>query len=91
MIKNTLIEWFIHRYKIDLGEFQRDATKDYSTFNDFFTREIKPELRPVSGSKHEVVSPVDGIVIAFGRINGDTIVQLKNSYYSLKQFVDENE
>ena len=91
IIKNTLIEWFIHRYKIDLGEFQRDATKDYSTFNDFFTREIKPELRPVMGSKHEVVSPVDGIVVAFGRIHGDTIVQLKNSYYSLKQLVDENE
>ena len=91
MIKNTLIKWFIHRYRIDLGEFQRDAIKDYSTFNDFFTREIKPELRPVTGSKHEVVSPVDGIVVAFGRMNGDTIVQLKNSYYSLKQLVDEIE
>ena len=91
MIKNTLIKWFIHRYRIDLGEFQRDAIKDYSTFNDFFTREIKPELRPVKGSKHEVVSPVDGIVVAFGRIHGDSIVQLKNSYYSLKQLVNENE
>lgn len=91
MIKNTLIKWFIHRYKIDLGEFQRDTIKDYSTFNDFFTREIKPKLRPVKGSKHEVVSPVDGIVIAFGRIHGDSIVQLKNSYYSLKQLVNENE
>ena len=91
MIKNTLIKWFIHRYRIDLGEFQRDAIKDYSTFNDFFTREIKPELRPVIGSKHEVVSPVDGIVVAFGRIYGDSIVQLKNSYYSLKQLVNENE
>ena len=91
MIKNTLIEWFIHKYRIDLGEFSRDAIKDYSTFNDFFTREIKPELRPVMGLKHEVISPVDGIVVAFGRIRGDTIVQLKNSYYSLKQLVDENE
>ena len=75
MIKNTLIEWFIYRYKIDLSEFRRNAIKDYSTFNDFFTREIKPELRPVMGSKHEVISPVDGIVVAFGRIHGDTIVQ----------------
>ena len=91
MIKNTLIEWFIYRYKIDLSEFRRNAIKDYSTFNDFFTREIKPELRPVMGSKHEVISPVDGIVVAFGRIHGDTIVQLKNSYYSLKQLVNENE
>ena len=74
-----------------MGEFQRDTIKDYSTFNDFFTREIKPELRPVTGSKHEVVSPVDGIVVAFGRIHGDSIVQLKNSYYSLKQLVNENE
>jgi len=91
MIKNTLIKWFIHRYRIDLSEFQRGTIKDYSTFNDFFTREIKPELRPVKGSKHEVVSPVDGIVVAFGRIHGDSIVQLKNSHYSLKQLVNENE
>jgi len=91
IIKNTLIGRFIRRYKIDLSEFQREAKEDYSTFNDFFTREIKPELRPISGLKNAVISPVDGIVVAYGSIDGDTIIQLKNSHYSLHQLVNEND
>ena len=86
-----MIGRFIRRYKIDLSEFQREAQEDYSTFNDFFTREIKPELRPILGPKNAVISPVDGIVVAYGSIDGETIIQLKNSHYSLHQLVNENE
>ncbi|MBM23473.1 MAG: phosphatidylserine decarboxylase [Gammaproteobacteria bacterium] len=91
LIKNTLIGWFMRRYKINLSEFQREAIEDYSTFNDFFTREIKSELRPILGPKNAVISPVDGFVVAYGKIDGDTIIQLKNSHYSLYQLVNENE
>jgi phosphatidylserine decarboxylase len=91
MIKNTLIGWFIHWHKIDLGEYRREKKEDYLTFNDFFTREIKPKSRPIEGPKNAVVSPVDGTVIAYGRIEGDTMVQLKNSHYSLEQLVHENQ
>jgi len=90
-IKNILIGRFISRYKIDLSEFQREKKEDYSTFNDFFTREIKSELRPILGPKNAVISPVDGIIVAYGSIDGDTIIQLKNSHYSLHQLVNENE
>jgi len=86
-----LIGQFIRRYKIDLSEFQREAKEDYSTFNDFFTREIKSELRPILGPKNAVISPVDGIIVAYGSIDGDTIIQLKNSDYSLHRLVNENE
>ena len=91
MIKNTLIGWFINWHKIDLGEYRREKKEDYLTFNDFFTREIKPKSRPIEGPKNAVVSPVDGTVIAYGRIEGDTMVQLKNSHYSLEQLVHENQ
>ena len=91
MIKNTLIGWFIHWHKIDLGEYRRENKDDYLTFNDFFTREIKPELRPTEGPINAVVSPVDGVVFAYGRIDGDTMIQLKNLNYSLKHLVHENQ
>ena len=91
MIKNTLIGWFIHWHKIDLGEYRRENKDDYLTFNDFFTREIKPELRPTEGPINAVVSPVDGVVFAYGRIDGDTLIQLKNLNYSLKHLVHENQ
>ncbi len=89
MIKNTLIGWFIHLHKIDLGEYRRENKDDYLTFNEFFTREIKPELRPTEGPIDAVVSAVDGVVFAYGRIDGDTMIQLKNLNYSLKHFVHE--
>ena len=91
MIKNTLIEWFINWHKIDLGEYRREKKEDYLTFNDFFTREIKLKFRPIEGPKNAVVSPVDGTVITYGRMDGDTMVQLKNSHYSLEQLVHENQ
>ena len=91
MIKNTLIGWFINWHKIDLGEYRREKKEDYLTFNDFFTREIKLKFRPIEGPKNAVVSPVDGTVIAYGRMDGDTMVQLKNSHYSLEQLVHENQ
>ena len=40
MIKNTLIGWFIHWHKIDLGEYQREKKEDYLTFNDFFLQKL---------------------------------------------------
>ena len=86
-----MISRFIRRYKIDLGEFQRERKEDYLTFKDFFTREIKSELRAILGPKNAAISPVDGIVVAYGNIDCDTIIQLKNSHYSLHQLVNEND
>lgn len=43
------------------------AYKDYSSFNNFFTRELKKEARIID-SVADLVSPADGKVMAIGRI-----------------------
>ena len=80
-IKNFLISLFIKVYKVDLSKARRENIKDYIDFNDFFTRELKPELRPIANSN--IVSPVDGVISQFGNIDNDKIIQAKKHNYSL--------
>ncbi len=45
-LKNALIRAFIKVFKVDMGEAAEPDPTAYATFNDFFTRELKPDARP---------------------------------------------
>lgn len=53
----------------------------YTSINAFFTRELKPGLRPLATDA--IVSPVDAAVGAYGVVENDTLVQAKGRNYSL--------
>lgn len=53
----------------------------YPSINAFFTRELKPGLRPLA--PNAIVSPVDAAVGAYGVVERDTLVQAKGRTYSL--------
>jgi len=57
----------------------------YATFNDFFTRALKPGARPIADAG--LVSPVDGAVSQCGAIDGDQIFQAKGHWYSTTALV----
>lgn len=84
LIKSLFINIFCLLYRIDLGEAQREKTSDYRSFNDFFTRSLKPGSRPIGGA---VSSPADGAVAALGNIDGGTLIQSKNHSYSLAKLI----
>ena len=54
---------------------------EYRSVNAFFTRALKPGLRPVAAGA--IVSPVDAAVGAWGPVKDDTLVQAKGRNYSL--------
>src|SRR5215213_5962229 len=54
---------------------------EYASINAFFTRQLKPGLRPIAPDV--IVSPVDGTVGAYGPVSGDVLVQAKGRNYSL--------
>jgi phosphatidylserine decarboxylase len=67
------IEPFVEEFNIDLGIAQR---QQFSNFNDFFTRKLKSDARPVDTNTNVVVSPADGKVLAWANIlNSDFIVK----------------
>lgn len=86
-IKNILIKWFAKKYWVDLSEAQRQSHKDYASFNDFFTRELKPGVRVVDASPETIASPADGAFSQLGKIENDQIFQAKGHHYSLEDLI----
>jgi len=80
-----LIPWFIASYGVNMAEAANPYPAGYASFNDFFTRALRPDARPLAQA--DCVSPVDGTVIQCGPIEGDQILQAKGHRYSTRALV----
>lgn len=81
--KNAFIRFFLKLFpSISLGEAVVQQPEDFKSFNDFFTRALKPGARTVDGAIGAFVSPVDGTVSQFGDITGGELIQAKGHSYS---------
>jgi phosphatidylserine decarboxylase len=76
---------FVARYGVDMGEAAEPDLTRYATFNDFFTRALKPGARPLEAA--DFLCPVDGAISQFGRIEGDQVFQAKGHRYSTTALV----
>jgi phosphatidylserine decarboxylase len=90
-IKNFLIDWFIKRYKVDMSVAIESDPHKYETFNKFFIRAIKPELRPITQNENEIVCPIDGAVSQIGNLTGGQLIQAKGFYYDVKTLLGNDE
>ena len=77
-----IIPRFIRKYGVDMSEAAQPDPSRYACFNDFFTRALRPGVRPLADTPF--VSPVDGAVIDCVRLQDDTILQLKGHPYSAR-------
>jgi phosphatidylserine decarboxylase len=75
-----LIRNFIRDYDVDMNEAVEPDPAAYKSFNDFFTRALKPGARPLAQS--DLICPVDGAISQFGRIARHTILQAKGHDYT---------
>ena len=89
LVKNALIDTFARAYRVDLGEAARKSAHEFASFNDFFTRELAPAVRPLPDDRDALLSPCDGTVSQAGAISGDTLVQAKGKTYSLAQLLGD--
>lgn len=80
-----MISRFIERYGVNMAEAANADPASYATFNDFFTRALKPGARPLAQA--DLICPVDGAVSQFGRIEQDQILQAKGHHYSTTALV----
>lgn len=86
-IKNTFISRFKNHYQVDMSLATNEDALSYENFNQFFTRALKPEVRPVDQDIDSIISPVDGAISQIGKIEADSIIQAKGHSYSLKQLL----
>ena len=69
------IRRFIRRYGVNMGEAAQPEPSAYATFNDFFTRALRDDARPLAQGGW--LCPVDGAISQFGAIEGDRCFQAK--------------
>ena len=74
---------FIKIYGIDLSDYRSDGI---NSFNDFFCRRIKNGRRSVNHDSNALIAPCDGLLSVY-RIGGDTVLDIKQSRFTLKSML----
>ena len=85
-ISKPLIWRFIRKYEIDLSDYQKNG---FESFNDFFTRAIKKECRPVETDPAALIAPCDGLLSAY-RITNNTVIPVKQSKYTISSLLGDD-
>lgn len=84
-LTTSVIRRFVARYNVNMGEAANPDITSYASFNDFFTRALKPGARPLAAA--DLICPVDGAISQCGPIAKDQIFQAKGHTYSTTALV----
>ena len=72
---------------IDMAEAAQPDPLTYGSFNEFFTRALKPGARATALGPGDIACPVDGTISEAGRIEGDRLLQAKGRHYTLTELL----
>ena len=86
-LKRLLIGSFLRGYAVNMAEAEQPDPFAYRSFNDFFTRALRPGARPITESQDIIVSPVDGTLSQRGALDGQALLQAKGRCYSLTELL----
>ncbi len=78
----VFIKSFVKKNHIPLEEYYTD----FHSFNDFFSRKIREEFRPIAKENHFLVSPSDGYLSAY-KIEDGLVLPVKHSEYSISSLL----
>ena len=90
-VKNTFIKNFAAKYQVNMAEALEENPLAYKSFNDFFTRALKPNARPIATDSKAIISPADGAISQIGHISADKIFQAKGHDYSVTTLLGGDE
>ena len=83
-IRKAMIRSALRAYpKINMAEALEPDPYAYSSFNDFFTRALRPGSRIVESDAAVVASPVDGTLSQAGTVDRGQVIQAKGIGYSI--------
>lgn len=81
-----LIPKFAKSYGIRVEDAER-AIHEYDSLNAFFTRRLKPGLRPISQGEGLLISPVDALITGMGDIQDGLLLNVKGQDYTLDELL----
>jgi phosphatidylserine decarboxylase len=91
-IINSLIQLYSMGFGVDM-QGVAVPPEGFNSFGDFFGRRLRADARPIAKGKRAVVSPCDGEVTAFGRIDltEEPVFAIKGHQYSIGSLVGDAE
>jgi phosphatidylserine decarboxylase len=81
--KNFLIRQIATRYGVNWDESITQDLTAFKSFNEFFTRELKAGVRPLTTERGAISSPADGVVSQAGKIESGDIFQAKGKNFTV--------
>ncbi|CRX38789.1 archaetidylserine decarboxylase [Estrella lausannensis] len=79
---------FIDKYGVNTTEFEK-APQEFQSFNDFFTRKLKKEARPISEGDNVAIIPADGRFLFYSNISEEKNFIVKGKQFDLKSFLND--
>lgn len=74
---------FVRRSGICMSEYE---TETYRSYNDFFTRRIRPQCRPIDRDPMHLISPCDSKLTVY-RITPDGVFTIKHTQYTVSSLL----
>ncbi|MGR3952260.1 MAG: archaetidylserine decarboxylase [Chlamydia sp.] len=81
---------FCTTYQIDEREFEKPIA-EYRSFNDFFIRKLRSEVRPIDKDEHSVIAPADARYTFIPNIDKEMPFTVKGSIFNLESFFQSKE
>jgi phosphatidylserine decarboxylase len=85
--KNRLVRGFLKLYPVDMAEAAQSDPLRYGSFNEFFTRALKPGARTIAADPRAIACPADGAISQAGEIDGEMLLQAKGRSFSLTELL----
>lgn len=86
VLSKKMIPKFIKNNHINMNDYEK---MEYKSFNDFFTRKIKRDKRPIDQDIYNLISPCDAKLKVY-KLNKDNVFSIKNSKYTLNELIDDD-
>ncbi len=81
---------FIKKHNINMSQFERKVS-EYKSFNDFFTRKLKPGIRHIDLAPNVFISPADSKLFVVENISQNIEFFVKNERFNLSFFLQEQQ
>ena len=86
-LNQLLISFFVRHFKVNLSESSIEDINKFKNFDAFFTRRLKHNLRKIHGADSDVISPVDGILTDYWKLDDKAHFQVKGDWHNMKSLL----
>lgn len=86
-VSRFVLNAYARAYNVNLAE--AEVCDGYPCFDDFFTRRLRPGVRPIAQAR--IVSPSDGNIVAVGDILSPGAIEVKGRPYEVAELIGSEE